>query len=401
MNLNVFPSLRIGYALENIDRAMGIANPDYFRYFYANSMKPGLIEKLERIRKNPASREFILADARDADMAWGVPSPGKIYPPPASGERFRTMPEFHEQIRAIARQGIVDIMLASISTMSLLAHRERLFDGSEVTPAVRINDTSDVWCPRGGRYREYPSLPFASGFIEEVQYGTVEPVRRDAPRAPELGVDESGAHGVTRPAFSAHTEPVVNLGLYSVTFNNQPLADRESLQAFKDFRAEAQRKGFHYFLEVFAPNVDAGLRPEEIPAFVNDNVCRMLAGVPLAARVPQNSLLRSARPGGTGRVRSVGNRRRARRWQRHNLRRVQITGRCANPRRARGVVRTQNQGSRGSAGLHRFPAPRREWRDYCRRSGEGVSRRVAVQTHPAAASVGRRFEINRGGLKLR
>lgn len=221
-------------------------------------MKPGLIEKLDRIRKNPSGREFILADARDADMAWGVPSPGKIYPPPANGERFRTMPEFHEQIRAVVRQGIVDIMLASISTMSSLAHQERLFDTSEVTPAVRINDTSDIWCPRGGRYREHPSLPFASGFIEEAQFGSL-----------------TGEH---------QGEPAINLGLYSVTFNNDAAADHESLFAFKEFRAVAQHKGFHYFLEVFAPNIEAGLQPEEIPAFVNDSVCRMLAGVPPAAR---------------------------------------------------------------------------------------------------------------------
>lgn len=220
-------------------------------------MKPGLIDKLNRIRENPSTREFILADARDADMAWGVPSPGKVYPPPATGARVRTMPEFHEQIRAVVRQGIVDIMLASISTMSLLAHRERLFDSLNVTPAVRINDTSDVWCVRGSRYRQHPSVPFASGYIEEAQYGS-------------LTADRSG-------------EPVVNLGLYSVTFNNQPI-DRESLLAFREFRAEAQQKKFNYFLEVFAPNVDAGLQLGEIPAFVNDKVCRMLAGVPLAAR---------------------------------------------------------------------------------------------------------------------
>ena len=237
-------------------------------------MKTGLIKKLNRIREHPSSREFILADARDADMAWGVPSPGQVYPPlnrpsanlsPSDGERggvrgesFRTMPEFHEQIRAVARQGVVDIVLASISTMSLLAHRERLFDKLEVTPAVRINDSTDVWCPRGGRYREQPSAPFASGFIEEAQYGSLSAKFR--------------------------RKPVVNLGLYSITFNNRLPDDRESLLAFKAFRAEAQRAGFNYFLEVFAPNVDAGLRPEEIAAFVNDSVCRMLAGVPLAAR---------------------------------------------------------------------------------------------------------------------
>jgi hypothetical protein len=77
---------------------------------------------------------------------------------------------------------------------------------------------------------------------------------------------------------------VVNLGLYSVTLNNQLPEDHDSLTAFKAFRVEAERKKFNYFLEVFAPNTDAGLTPEEIPSFVNDSVCRMLAGVPLSAR---------------------------------------------------------------------------------------------------------------------
>src|SRR6185312_1568200 len=198
-------------------------------------MKPSLARKLKEIRENSSSREFIIADAKDADMAWGVPSAGEVHSSAGEKSRFRTMPEFHQQIRAVVRQGIVDIVLASISTMSLLAHRERIFDAPEVTPAVRINDTSDVWCPRGGRYREHPSLPFASGYIEEAQYGSLTAERKG--------------------------EPLVNLGLYSITFNNQPVADHESLLAFKEFRVEAQRKGFNYFLEIFAPNVDAGLPP--------------------------------------------------------------------------------------------------------------------------------------------
>jgi hypothetical protein len=223
-------------------------------------MNSVLTRKLERIRKNPAGRDFILADARDADMAWGVPSPGQVYPPPSSGAKARvySMPEFHEQIRGVVRQGIVDVLLASISTMSVLAHREKLFAKSPVTPAVRINDTSDVWCPRGGKHREHPSLPFASGFIDETQFGSLTAARTG--------------------------KPVVNLGLYSATFNNQTAADHATLTAFREFRAEAERKKFNYFLEVFAPNVDAGLSAEQIPGFVNDNVCRMLAGVPLAGR---------------------------------------------------------------------------------------------------------------------
>jgi hypothetical protein len=221
-------------------------------------MKASLTKKLNNIRENSSSREFIIADARDADMAWGIPCPGEMRGSSNGHSRFRTMPEFHAEIRSVVSQGIVDIVLASISTMSRLAHQERIFDATEVTPAVRINDTSDVWCPRGGRYREQPSLPFASGHIEEAQYGSLTAERKG--------------------------EPLVNLGLYSITFNNQLAADRASLLAFKEFRAEAQRKGFNYFLEVFAPNVDAGLPPEQIPAFVNDSICRMLAGIPIAAR---------------------------------------------------------------------------------------------------------------------
>ncbi len=226
-------------------------------------MKSRLEQKLKKIHANPNSREFILADAKDADMCWGVPSPGRIGD--EKNGRWRTMPEFLEQIRQIVDQGIVDIMLGSVSTMSLLAHREKLFAKSDVTPAIRANDSSDVWCPRGGKYREHPSLSFATTHIDEAQYGSV--------------------------VLKKKGRPVVNLGLYSVTFNNQPQIDREALLAFKEFRTEARRKGFQYFLEVFAPNVDAGVRTEEIPFFVNDHICRMLAGValddrPLFLKVP-------------------------------------------------------------------------------------------------------------------
>jgi hypothetical protein len=226
-------------------------------------MTSQLERKLKEIHSNSNCKEFILADARDADLCWGVPSPGLIGN--GSSSRFRTMPEFLEQIRDVVKQGVVDILLASASTLSVLAHREKLFAESNVTPAMRANDTSDVWCPRGGKYRESPSLPFASSYIEEAQYGSV--------------LQPAGA------------QPVVNLGLYSITFNNRPEIDREALIAFKEFRAEARRKNFQYFLEVFAPNVESGIAPEEIPCFVNDQICRTLAGVsmddrPIFLKVP-------------------------------------------------------------------------------------------------------------------
>ena len=221
-------------------------------------MNPHLMRKIEAIRTNPSGRDFILADARDADMAWGIQSFGLAWPPRAGEARFRTLPEFLAEIRKVVEQGIVDILLTSVSVMDRLAHQELLFEKTHVTPAIRANDTTDVWCQRGARYRETPSLPFAGVFLHEAQYGSL--------------------------TASAEGEPKVNLGLYSVTFNNIVETDRQHLEAFKAFRSEAQKRGFHYFLEVFAPNTDAGLRKDEIPAFVNDQVIRMLAAVPAAGR---------------------------------------------------------------------------------------------------------------------
>lgn len=216
-------------------------------------MNKSLDQKLAALRTRPGGPEFILADARDADMAWGIASPGAPYPPRA-GRPFRTMAEFIDEMRDLAANPDIDILLASTSTMSVLAHRERRFDTGPVTPAIRANDTSDVWISRSANYRHEPSLPFRTSFIEEAQYGDL--------RAPRLG------------------PPVVNLGLYSITFNNRLAADHASLSAFRAFREDAARTNFTYFLEVFAPNIgDCGLTAEQIPAFVNDSLTRALAGV--------------------------------------------------------------------------------------------------------------------------
>jgi hypothetical protein len=72
-------------------------------------MKPRLLETLGRIRANPAGRDFLLADAKDPDMAIGVRSAGKVYPAPAGEAVYRSVVDFHEQIRCLVRQGIVDL----------------------------------------------------------------------------------------------------------------------------------------------------------------------------------------------------------------------------------------------------------------------------------------------------
>ncbi len=223
-----------------------------------------LLRKLGEIRKDSSCGTFILADARDADMAWGIPSFGRKRPSAqldasSATREFRTKPEFLEEIREVVRQGIVDIMLASTSTMDQLAHQEHLFESTQVTPAVRINDATDIWSARESCYLGFPSIPFASSYIEEVQWGSLTAARQE--------------------------KAVVNLGLYSMTFNNDLQSDLRTANAFHDFRAYAERCGFHYFLEVFAPNVaDTGLAPEQIPNYVNDQIARTLAGVPQSGR---------------------------------------------------------------------------------------------------------------------
>jgi len=216
-----------------------------------------LDQKLTALRENPGAAEFILADAKDADMAWGIASPGAPWPADPA-RRHRSMPEFCADIREITRQGLVDIMLASVSVMTRLAHGEKLFANSPVTPAIRANDTTDVWVGRGAKYRQSPSRAFASCYLDEAQFGRLTTPREDP--------------------------PAVNLGLYSITFTNDTAIDLANLEAFRSFRAEAERNGFRYFLEVFDPNTDAGLADEDVPAFVNDNIVRTLAGIPDSGR---------------------------------------------------------------------------------------------------------------------
>jgi hypothetical protein len=68
-----------------------------------------LLSKLESIKGGSNSHEFILADARDADMAWGITSFGKkrsLHSPDGT-DRYRTNPEFLDEIRSVVEQGII------------------------------------------------------------------------------------------------------------------------------------------------------------------------------------------------------------------------------------------------------------------------------------------------------
>ena len=203
-----------------------------------------LDEKLARIRSGAyQSSDFIIADAKDPDMGPGLHAVG----PASARSAFQdTEPEFLDSIEAIVKQDVVDIMLTSVSNLESLVKRS-VFAGTGVKPVIRANDTTDVWRHRGASFHNQPSRPF-------------------------------------RTASLKHVKPLTDLGLYSITFTNDIDADHASLEAFKDFREDAEANGFSYFLEVFNPNVERGLTPETMPQFINDAIVRCLAGLTEAER---------------------------------------------------------------------------------------------------------------------
>ena len=198
--------------------------------------------KLAAIHADPLGAPgFILADAKDADMGFGLAATGVD----AVTGRPRSLAAFRDQMREIVRQGLVDIMLMSASTNDVLAG-EGLFAGSSVTPAVRANDSTDIHALTGAPYAGQPSRPLRTPRIDELMRG---------------GTD---------------------LSLYSLTPLGDAERDAAALEAYRDFRVEAERAGLRHFLEVFAPNVPVPIT--DISRFLNDFVARTLAGIPASGR---------------------------------------------------------------------------------------------------------------------
>jgi len=229
------------------------------------SVEKSLDFKLRSIHADPSgSREFIIADAKDADMAFGMSAPGVVRtggsPEDHQNEvRFKTLAEYRDQIRQVIQQGIVDIVLMSASTCDQLAVKERLFERSHITPAARANDATDVHLPRGGRVHTDAARPFRTAHIDHMQCGHLD-----------CSTDERRIGA--------------NLGLYSVTFNNDLAHDLDTLHRYKEFREEAERKGFRHFLEIFDPTRPEAVSADQLPGFINDLIARTLAGVASAGR---------------------------------------------------------------------------------------------------------------------
>lgn len=201
-----------------------------------------LDQKLARIRAGAyVPLDFIIADAKDAEMAFGLTAPG--FARDAAGRPTSVLANraaYLESMRAMTRSGLVDILLTSASAAEILV-KEGLFAGTAVTPAVRYNDTTDVWYPRGGNYGQEPSHPFRSVRLPKVQ-------------------------------------GIADLGLYSITFSNDIDRDLLTLEAYAAFRDEASDLGMRHFLEVFNPSFDIGLALSDLAQFIGDSIIRTLAG---------------------------------------------------------------------------------------------------------------------------
>ncbi|MCW6510792.1 hypothetical protein [Lichenifustis flavocetrariae] len=187
-------------------------------------------------------KDFIIADAKDGDMALGTGTSGPELG--ADGKptgRMRPLQVYRDNMEKMVRSDTIDIMLTSLSSGEYLT-RKGTFADSEVTPAIRLNDGSDIWHWRGANYKHLPTMPFRTARLDRVK-------------------------------------PIADLGLYALTFFNDLEQDHRSLDAYAQFRDEASSQGVRHFLEVFNPQFEVKAKDSDFATYNNDAIARCLAGV--------------------------------------------------------------------------------------------------------------------------
>ncbi|MCR8550335.1 hypothetical protein M4578_21140 [Salipiger sp. P9] len=194
-------------------------------------------EKLAKIlADNYAPRDFIVTFAKDADLLRGCSATGAD----AQG-RPRPLAAYRADVKRVIESDLADIVLTSLSTAEMLAE-DGVYARSNATPAVRLNDPTDMWRVRGGAYPAHPALPFRSSRLDAVK-------------------------------------PVANLGLYGMTFYNDPAQDHATLRAYSDFRDLATAVGIRHFLQVSDPQFPIATGEADYAAYRNDILIRSLAGI--------------------------------------------------------------------------------------------------------------------------
>jgi hypothetical protein len=199
----------------------------------------------------------------------------------------------------VVRQGLIDIMLCSASNIEQLAIRERLFDGSHITPAARANDATDI-----GSFEALNTFSNHRG-----------------PSAAQRSITSNADASTASPAHrtSARSRPL------SVTFTNNLSRDYETLQAFKEFREEAERKNFRYFPRSFRSEQSIPASPRKWWTAYQRSHHPQPCGRDRARATAflKDRLSRPASDGRTRRLRFESYRRHSGRRRRHDLRRLQ------------------------------------------------------------------------------
>ncbi|HEX4766772.1 MAG TPA: hypothetical protein VH414_10915 [Lichenihabitans sp.] len=186
--------------------------------------------------------DFIIADAKDSDMALGTGVAGpELDSAGRPTGRMLPLAIYRAGMERMVESDAIDIMLTSLSSGEDLS-RKGVFARSEVTPAIRLNDGSDIWHWRGANYRHLPTVPFRTARLDRVR-------------------------------------PIADLGLYALTFFNDLDQDRRSLDAYAAFRDEASAQGVRHFLEVFNPQFPVEAPGTDFATYNNDAIARCLAGV--------------------------------------------------------------------------------------------------------------------------
>jgi DhnA family fructose-bisphosphate aldolase class Ia len=200
-------------------------------------------QKLARIRAGAYTpQDFIIADAKDADMAFGVATAGpEIGADGRPTGRMRPLQPYRDDMVRMIDSGLIDIMLTSLASCEVLTHAGAYAD-SDVTPAVRLNDGTDIWVARGAAYKHAPTAPFRTARLDRVRL-------------------------------------VADLGLYAISFYNDLQADHRTLEAYAQFRDDASAHGVRHFLEVFNPQYAVETPGAAFVDFNNDSIVRCLAGV--------------------------------------------------------------------------------------------------------------------------
>ena len=175
-------------------------------------------------------------------MATGASAPG-----PETGAngkptgRLQPLVAYRNDMERMIKSDLVDIMLTSLSSGEYLV-RKGAFADSDITPAVRLNDGSEIWIWRGADYKKLPSAPFRTARLDRVR-------------------------------------PIADLGLYAITFYNDRDQDHRTLDAYAQFRDEASAAGIRHFLEIFNPHFDVKTPGSDFASYNNDAIARCLAGV--------------------------------------------------------------------------------------------------------------------------